>query len=385
MSFFWRDSNDTNSWSSKMVGELEDCPNHGLRCLSRLCLNMMCWIRNTTTMSWAMPLDHRSPVVLQLRMFGWLQKPWQNMASSWQMLPQNCWDPWEPRSHAVAEVAKALELSNFMKQKSTKMTTWQCFTRHLWSAPTKSFLDSRLDPQTISVQNTFVWLYMTCPFSSWSLSSIFWTSSITASNIQRFAVRRGSFGLGYSRSRSGRCGSVAGRLRRIGFSYLEGISDQLNACQASQPVLVSGPVLNLQLVGLGQTSTYIQRPNVIEDPLSSPLRWYWITLKIIYAVWRCYHPFFAEIYSSWLLPPGWNLQPMLWWNICCRMPWMKSRSGGGGASCWGWMGRWGCHVEIDRKRRILKKILVFQTFLMSHHSLRYISSCIHVSMSPLVS
>ena len=41
-----------------MVGELEDYPNHGLRCLSRLCLNMMCWIRNTTTMSWAMPLDH---------------------------------------------------------------------------------------------------------------------------------------------------------------------------------------------------------------------------------------------------------------------------------------------------------------------------------------
>lgn len=58
MSFFWRDCNDTNSWSSKMVGELEDYPNHGLRCLSRLCLNMMCWIRNTTTMSWAMPLDH---------------------------------------------------------------------------------------------------------------------------------------------------------------------------------------------------------------------------------------------------------------------------------------------------------------------------------------
>lgn len=103
-------------------------------------------------------LWNRSPVVLQLRMFGWLQKPWQSMASSWQMLPQNCWDPWEPRSHAVAEVAKALELSNFVKQKSTKMTTWQCFTRHLWSAPKKSFLDSRLDPQTISIQNTFVWI-----------------------------------------------------------------------------------------------------------------------------------------------------------------------------------------------------------------------------------
>ena len=185
----------------EMVGELEDYT-------SRWCL-MMCWIRNATTMSWAI---HRMALE---------QEPGRPATPDVRMVAEALAEHGEQLTDAATELLRSLgtqepccwrscqsigviKLNETKIHKDDKMTM---FHRASLICSCHKFLRF----ETWPIQNTFMSLYITCPLSSWSLSSIFWTSSITASNIQSFAVRRGSFGLGYSRSRSGRCGSVAGR------------------------------------------------------------------------------------------------------------------------------------------------------------------------------